>query len=284
MKKTGITFAAAALLLAAVPGVLVLRGDPPEAAPAVAATTNVLSSLAREISGGAVRTLTLIPPGNCPGYFDMKVSTLRAVGDSGVLLAHGFEEYLPAVVKALPGKEIRVFEFPSEGSWLTPGVQIALGERVAEVLSEVFPEKRRLFDENLRVFKEETEAAAGRMKSAARAHGLEGMRALCNEHLAGYLEHLGMVPAGSYGRKEDLTASRISALIETGSREKAVMVIDNLQAGPDTGRAIAEDLGAAHAVISNFPDGFPDTPSLSKTMERNLAAIIKALDNHHARN
>lgn len=283
MKRKVITLAAGGGLLAAVLGILIFRGGAAETKPAVAATTNVLASLADEISGGGIRTMALIPPGNCPGYFDMKISTLRTAGASGVLLAHGFEEYLPAVIKALSEKDISVFEFPAEGSWMTPEVQLALGERMYGVLSEIFPGKRGILEANFKTFRKETEAAGSRAQSSARAHGLEGMKAICNEHLKGQLAYFGMVPIASYGRKEDLRASDISALLERGAAEKAVIVIDNLQAGADTGKALARDLGAAHAVISNFPEGFPGTPTLSKAMERNLAVIIKALEDHHAR-
>ncbi|HOJ39649.1 MAG TPA: hypothetical protein PK644_04180 [bacterium] len=48
------------------------------------------------------------------------------------------------------------------------------------------------------------------------------------------------------------------------------MVIDNLQAGPDTGRGLAEELKAAHLVFSNFPEG----ESLPALLERNLKELF----------
>ncbi len=279
MEKLKTITAAAVLITAAAAALLYYGKDSSCEKPALVATTNVLSSVADEISGESIETQTLIPPGNCPGHFDMKVSSLRALGQTGALLAHGFEEYLPAVRNALQG-ELQIYKFPSEESWMTPEGQMELGRRMLEVLSEIFPEKRGLFEDNHRAFVEKTRAAAARLKAGSL--GLEGINVICNGHLKGQLEYFGLRTVGSYGRKEDLNASRIRELLERGASQNALLVVDNLQAWPDTGKALAADLGAAHAVISNFPGGFPDTPTLSKAMEQNLVEIIKALERSHA--
>lgn len=281
MEKLKTLTPAALLILAAAAAVLYYGEDSSGKKPALVATTNVLSSVADEISGGSIETQTFIPPGNCPGHFDVKVSSLRTLGLTNALLAHGFEEYLPAVRNALQD-ELQIYKFPSEGSWMNPEAQLELGLRMLEVLSEIFPEKQSLFEDNYRAFAGRTRAAADRIKAGSL--GLEGINVICNEHLKGQLEYLGMRAAGSYGRKEDLNAPEIRGLLERGSSKNVLLVVDNLQAGPDTGKALAADLGAAHVVISNFPGGFPDTPTLSKAMEQNLAEIIKALERSHARN
>ncbi len=273
MKKLKIIISAAGVGAAIL---LFLPRDKPSEARPLVATTNVISSLVEEISGGGVRAKTMIPPGNCPGYFDMKVSTLRAIEESGLILAHGFEGYLPAVTEALKEKKIKIYEFAAPGSWMVPETQIALAEITKNALIEIFPEKEHVFRENFEAFLTRAAETDRALRAAAEAAGIAGMGVICNDHLAGQVEYFGMVVTATYGNREDLTAHRIRGLLEKGSSEKTALVIDNLQAGPGTGEALARDLGAAHAVISNFPDGFPGTPTLSSALGRNLDIIIAA--------
>ncbi len=266
---------AAASVLLLLPG----KDSPSETKPLLVATTNVISSLAEEISGAQVKTITMIPPGNCPGYFDMKISTLRAIGDSGVILAHGFESYLPAVKKALGEKEIKIYGFTAPGNWMVPEVQIVLAGMIKDALVEIFPEKKHVFKKNFEAFLNRTQKTGRDLQAASESAGIAGTRAICNQHLKEQLEYFGMVITGTYGSKEELTAYKIRELFEKGFSKETALVIDNLQAGPDTGKALARDLGAAHAVISNFPEGFPDTPTLSSALKRNLDIIIAATGN-----
>ncbi len=261
---------------AAIVLLLLPRDKPSDAGLPLVATTNVISSLVEEISGGVVRTKTMIPPGNCPGYFDMKVSTLRAIEDSGLILAHGFESYLPAVTEALGEKEIKIYEFAAPGSWMVPETQLALAEMTKNALIEIFPEKKHVFRKNFEAFLIRTAETDRSLRAAAESAGIAGMGVICNEHLEGQVEYFGMIVTGTYGNREDLTAHGIRGLLEKASSEKTAVIIDNLQAGPGTGKALARDLGAAHAVISNFPEGFPGTPTLSSALERNLDIITAA--------
>ena len=64
---------------------------------------------------------------------------------------------------------------------------------------------------------------------------------------------MGFRVVGEYGRPEAMSAREVVRLSEIGKDQKAIVVVDNLQSGPDAGKGIAETLGVPHVVLTNFP-------------------------------
>jgi hypothetical protein len=69
----------------------------------------------------------------------------------------------------------------------------------------------------------------------------------------------------------------VKDLVDTGRSENVVLVIDNMQSGADAGAGIAEDLGCARVILSNFPGGYDDTDTWEKTIDYNVELLIEAL-------
>ena len=57
--------------------------------------------------------------------------------------------------------------------------------------------------------------------------------------------------------------------MKISSLKRVALVVDNLQSGPNTGKQIAEDIGAAHVTLSNFPL----KGSFIETLEENVAKL-----------
>lgn len=78
----------------------------------------------------------------------------------------------------------------------------------------------------------------------------------------------------TYGRSENLTPRALRDLIEIGRKHHVRLVVDNLQSGPEIGSQIAEDIGAGHVVLTNFPEH----GSYLKAIQKNARALCDALD------
>jgi zinc transport system substrate-binding protein len=107
---------------------------------------------------------------------------------------------------------------------------------------------------------------------------LKGTPCICNKHIKEMLEYLGLKVVATYGRKEELTPIEIKNLIKIGKEEGVLFIIDNLQAGLDTGKIIADELKISHLTISNFPNGFPKTPTLRETLLENVKRIVETYE------
>ncbi|HNS32939.1 MAG TPA: metal ABC transporter substrate-binding protein [bacterium] len=248
----------------------------------IVATTSVLASAVREIGGNRIKVTTLVPYGSCPGHFDLKASHLRLIERSGVLFAHGFEGYLEKIKASIrhpglkPFKVIQIVEV--EGNWLVPAAQMEAYGKISEILSGLFPRNRDFFEAK-RINAEnkiiETDIA---VKKIVESYKLKGVPVICNSHIKDLLEYIGFNVIGVYGRKEELTASDIKKLVLLAKKENVRLVIDNLQAGPDTGTVIASQLKISHIAISNFPGVFPGTDTLRQTLHENVRRIASVYE------
>ena len=88
------------------------------------------------------------------------------------------------------------------------------------------------------------------------------------------MEWLGFDIVMSYGKSSNMSSAEMLMLTKKIKKEKVKYVVDNLQAGTDVGRTLAEDLKMNHIIISNFVLG----RSYINTLKNNIDKINKALE------
>ncbi len=269
-------YVAAALIVAGalVVAALVSRSN---GTPKVVTTTSVLASVVEDLGSPHIQSATLVPAGSCPGHFDIKVQHLRLLEESGTLLAHGFEEYLPDIQRSVSNPDFAVTALPIEKSWLTGDGMEQLYRNVADELGTMRPEYREQVRRNLKSALERMEETDRQVRMIAERGGFAGMKVICNSHMVGMAEHLGFEVTAHYGRREELTSGGITALIDRSRSDGVELVIDNMQAGADTGKVFSEALGIPHVAVSNFPGVLPGADTLGATLLANTARIAERL-------
>lgn len=245
----------------------------------LAATTSVLSSVIKDITKEQLKVETLVPSGSCPGHFDLNVNHLRLIEKTGILFAHGFEEYLEKIKQSVNNTQFTPFIIEVEGNWLVPESQKQAYGKITKILSGKFPKYADFFEKNRKQAEEGINETDRDIKSIAAEKKFSGKPVICNSHIKEILEYTGFDVVATYGRKEELTPSTIKNLINLCKEKKVRLVVDNLQAGPDTGRVISEELKIPHLAISNFPGVFPGTPTLRQTLYENVKRIVDIYEN-----
>ncbi len=239
----------------------------------IVVTTTILSSVIKDIVKNTLKVETLVPPGYCPGHFDIKSSHLLSIEKSGLFFAHGFEPYLEQIKASIKKEHFSPIIIKIEGSWFIPENQKKLYFEINEILSKKFSKYRDFFNSNTIKAIEEIEKTDRKVKEIMK--DLKGISCISNNHIKELLQYLGLNVIATYGRKEDLTPIEIKNLIKLGREKEVRIIIDNLQAGPDTGKVIADELKIPHIAISNFPNVFPKTPTLRETLLENAKRIIE---------
>ncbi len=242
---------------------------------AVVTTTSKISSVIEEIAGEKVKVITLIPPGECPGHFDIKVNDILTLEKNPYLFAHGYENYFKKIKRTVKNPELKVFILKEERNWQIPPVHLEVLKKVLKIVSDLFPDEKNYFYKNFLIRKKEIKNFESEIKEKIKENGFFGKKVISQKYLEDLLKYLGFEVVETYGRKEDLNPQKIISLIEKGKKEKVEIVIDNLQAGPDTGKVISDELKIPHIVFSNFPGGFKNTEDLTKTLRENLKYLFK---------
>ena len=243
----------------------------------VVTTTSLLGSIVERIGGEHVSVTVLVPPGSCPGHFDIKPGDIQAAAEGKLFLKHGWEGFADKLIESAKNPDLKVVTIEVKGNWMAPPVQSQAVDKVLAALSEADPAHKDEFQKNAEAYKKIIEDTEKKLKEELAAAGAEGVPVLCGKYQTGFVKWAGFNVVATYGRPEELTPQVVKELVEKGKAAGVKLVVDNLQSGPDAGVEIAKEIGAAHVTLSNFPGGFDDTETWEKAVEKNVELLLEAL-------
>ena len=247
----------------------------------VIAGTSLIAEIAQDLAGGKLEVQNLIPPGMCPGHYDMKPSDVEALANSKALLIHSWQQEkanITGLIEAADNSDLIVKVIVAEGNWMAPPVQAEAVQATALALGEIDPQNSALYqqkaEDRLGAIQAKGEEAKDRLQEA----GVAGVKVVCDEMQAGFVKWAGFDLVATYGRPEGLSVADIEQLVVQAREAGVTLVIDNLQSGGTANsETIARDIGAAQVTISNFPGGFEGTETWEKTLDNNVDLLLEAL-------
>ena len=241
------------------------------------ATTTHLSELAEKIGRDQVTVTTIIPPGGCPGHYDLRTQDMQAAARGGVLLRHGWETFTERLVAAAATSRLKVVTIREQGNLMLPPLRARAAVEIGEALATADPKSAQRYRERARQLAAEIASQGQAVMQQASVRRLRGMPVIATDQQAPFLRWLGMDVVAEYGRAEDLNPQTLHKVMAAARRAKVRLVVDNLQSGPDTGRAMAQELGVVHFILSNFPGASDDAPDWQSTLRANVATLLRAV-------
>ena len=245
--------------------------EQPRAKRSVVASDTILSGMSASLlPQGHFEVSSILPPGQCPGHYDVKLSDIARVKRADIVVSFTEMPFM-AHVQADAG---RMLFIDAKGrNWMAPDAYIAGLDLLAEKFSERFPEYKQEIAARRDHAVGEVAATNRSLSERIRRARVFQRPVIASSMLREPLEWMGLCVVGEYGRPESLSAKEIADLIRVGREKKAAMIADNLQSGPEAGKGIAEALRAPHVVLSNFPleEGYAAT--LGENVDRVLAAL-----------
>ena len=217
----------------------------------VVATTTLIETIVKTIGKDKVSVVTIVPGGMCPGHFDIKHADIETLSKASILLNHGWEKWITNLINSVENKELVVKTISLEGNWMVPDVHIQAVDEITKILCKVDSQNTRCYQESSNSYKEAINLEVVRIQELMR--NFEGTKVICAKHQSGFFTWLGFKVVAIYGRAEEMTPKELVKIIKTASEEGVQIVVDNLQSGATAGVQIAEEIGARHIVLTNFP-------------------------------
>lgn len=243
----------------------------------IVATSSLIATVAKEIGGKNIKTSVMIPPGICPGHYEVKPNDIKKLCDGGIMMYHGWEGFIEDIAKAVSGETTKkMFKIDVQGSWLIPEVQKKAAEKISLILEEIDPSSKNFYQKNLLSYKKKMTELENKIKKFVSENGLAGKKVVCSEMQKEFLTYLGLDVIDSFGRDEDISPGTITRIINNIKNKSVKIVVSNLQSGTSTGKMLAEKTGAIHIVFSNFPGGFENTKTIEDTVFHNLKLLKEA--------
>jgi len=274
MNKKIVLGIAAAVIVIVVVAVSVRAGSSADIVAGSAFITNIVN----DVADGRLKPHTLIRPGDCPGHHDIKPGDIRALNNSKALIIHMYQQnygYIPDLIEAGDNPDLAVVVIDIVGNWMAPPVQAEAVNKITSALTQMDPENGAFYQQRATDRIEAIVAKGEEVKARLQDMGVDGMKVVCAEIQTPFLRWAGFDIVATYGRPEDLSSATLEEVITQATAAGVTLVIDNLQSGEIP--TLAEDIGAVHLTLSNFPGGFRNTETWEKALDKNLDLLEEAM-------
>jgi len=243
---------------------------------------SLIADVTQDLADGKLEVRNLIPPGMCPGHYDVKPSDVERLANSKALLIHNWQENMKNITGLVeaadnPDLIIKVIDVPDTP--MVPGVQAQAIDKIAQALSEIDPENSTYYRQRGELRKQAVLTKGEEIQSRLKEAKVSEAKVICSDMQAGFVDWAGFDVVATYGRPEELSVAEVEQLVTEAKQAGVALVIDNLQSGATgSSEAIALDIGAIQVTISNFPGGFEDTETWEKTVDKNVDLLLEALN------
>jgi zinc transport system substrate-binding protein len=211
----------------------------------------------------------ILPPGQCPGHYDLKLTDIAKVRKADLVIS---SRGMPFMSQASIADGKHLLLDPGGRNWMAPHSYITGLRLLADKFAELFPGQRQEIatrkEQAIREVTENEKKLSDRIRHAR----VFQSPIIASSRLKEPLEWMGFRVVGEYGRPESISVKEILTLTRTGREKRVVMVVDNLQSGPEAGKGIAEALGSPHVILSNFPSEKGYVATLGENVNAVLAA------------
>ncbi len=247
----------------------------------IVAGTSLIADVMGALSEEKVSAYPLLPSTSCPSQFDMKPGDLARLREASLVVLHPWQLQLANISRALdvagvPEDKRRIVDVP--GNWMLPETQAAAAHALSVLLSEMHAVPEDVLAERVENRIRMVETIAQDLRDQLAGRPGDSISVLCQEMQQPFIEWAGFVVVESYKRPEDWSVADTERLVRLGRERGVKLVIDNLQSGgARMSEALARDSGAVHVVLSNFPGGFPDTPTWASAFTENVGRLEDAL-------
>lgn len=99
-----------------------------------------------------------------------------------------------------------------------------------------------------------------------------------------FIEYLGFRVVAVFKPPEMVSAKEYREIIENATKNKALLVVDNLQSGTELGKKIASEIGGVEVALTNFPGLSPELVNMTEVMKYNAMKLAEALEYARVRN
>jgi len=245
--------------------------------PLVVTTTSVLASIVKDLAKDLVEVRYLVSPSMCPGHYDVKPGDIETIRSADLILAHGMEwsRWLRELINsANQTGDLKIPVYNITGAWNSPPLLKQRYTTIAQVLENTLGLD---LSDRLNTCLESIDQTAQKLMDIANEEGFNDTPVVVMQWLVDYIEFLGFDIVAKYGPPEFLSTSDIIEIEQNATEYKAKLIIDNLHSGVDVGAKIAEDVGAVHVVLINFPEAIPGIGNVTQMMLYNARVLADGL-------
>jgi len=247
----------------------------------VITSTSIIAHIVERVGGDMVSVANIIPPAQCPGHFDVKPGDIQKLADAQLFIMHNWqgEKFSDDLITSANNENLTTVKIELAGNWMTPSVQREAADIIAAALAQGNPQGSTAYKNAAAEYKAQVTAKESEIKARLDQINFGSISVLCDEQQAGFIKWAGFNIASTYGRPDTFTPQVVKDLVDKGRTDNVTLIIDNMQTGGEPGKSLAEELNVKHIVLSNFPNGYENTGTWERAVDKNIELIMESISN-----
>jgi len=243
----------------------------------IVAGTELIADITRDLLGDGAQILTLIAASSCPGHYDVRATDIAFMSRADAIIIHEWQGRQKPIADAIQaaGNSRPPSSVSPASSWLIPENQIEASRNLAALLSAMPGIDAKRVEDRLTQRLDRISKIVALCEKALEPYA--GTPVMASLMQADFARRLGMKVIADYGRAEELSPGGLIRLVEAGKKAGVLVVIDNMQSGAEAGLPLADEIGAAHIIFSNFPQFIQTVPDYETLLRYNCDLLIAAL-------
>jgi len=245
----------------------------------IAVANSYLEAAVLDLGVDPAQVMSFVPPGMCPGHFDLTPSQVERLLSCSVLLVFDFQNNISSSLPRVRelGLKIGVITPPSglcvPDSYLSVVRQTAVALESANLLSA--PESAA----RLQAIEKRMKGLEQEIRSDMERAGLRDGPVLVSKHQEVFAQWLGLNPVGTFRGGDTETPGPIQSALENAAKQPVRWVLANQQEGTELAQSLAKRLSARLVVFSNFPNSTVSEkgqPTFDALVRDNVGRLAKA--------
>jgi len=242
----------------------------------IAVTNSYLGCAVLDLCGYDTEVLCLVPPGMCPGHFDISPSQVKQLCNCRMLLLFDFQKQVAETLSRIKERGLKTAFVEESGGLCVPETYLEVCRKVSDILSAEYPERKAQYRQRLQVIENDLKQLRQELLEKTRQAGVSSAKVLASNHQVDFANWLGLETIATFVGSDMETVTGIDNCIKKAEGQDVRFVIANKQEGTALAKALSERLGAKAVVFSNFPEFGREARGFNNLLRANVDSLIQA--------
>lgn len=218
----------------------------------IAVANSYLHAVVKDLCGDQ-QIFSLVPPGMCPGHFDISPSQVNRLCNCKILFVFDFQQNIENAIPRIKDRGLKVCKVTPAPGLCIPNTYLSIARQVATALSEEKPAKNTHYELRLKEIENRFENLSREISEQMKRSGLQNTKVIASQHQSEFAKWLGLNPVSIFAGRDTVTPAQINRNLQEADKNKIKLIVANKQEGTELAQSLAEHLKVRLVVFSNFP-------------------------------
>lgn len=244
----------------------------------VAVGNSWIASCLRDLGATSDCVHLIVPPGSCPGHYDLRPSQLALLRASRVTVFFDFQASMAERLRATALTECRLIILAPKGGLCVPDTYRAMAHELASELARGDSTLSASLEKRLRELDANLEDLARALREQVKNSPWASAPVLASVHQKAFCEWLGLRVVATIPAADTATPAQVERILAQARAERVRAVVANRQEGTKAAEAMAASLNVPVVEFSNFPDEATSEPDFAALVRQNVTRLVRAAE------